>query len=212
MRKIKYFYSAHSAYAYLGSAALLEICVRHDCVLVHKPILLSPVVEAVGGLPFAARTQPHVDYFFGRELERWAELRGVPIINHRPTHHDNPLHLPNGVIIATPEALRDQMAHAILKAHWRDDADIADDGTLIALAERLGLDGAGLVRAALEPAVQAQLDAYTEEAIARSVFGSPCYFLDGEMFYGQDRLDILARALERPFAPARFTNPPVDPS
>ena len=211
MTDIEYFYSAHSAFAWLGSARLMEICAAHGARLVHKPIYLSPVVEAAGGLSFAGRTQAHVDYFFGRDIEHWAEFRGVEVIRHRPTHHDNPLTLPNGVIIAAQEAGQgaDALAHAILRAHWRDDADIADPAALAPLIAGCGIDPGGLLAAAMSGPVQAIHDANTAEAIARSVFGSPTYFVGGDPFYGQDRLDLVERALVRPFAPSGWRNPPV---
>jgi len=211
MQSIEYFYSAHSAFAWLGSARLSEICATHGARIVHKPIELSPVIEAAGGLPFAARSQAHVDYFFGRDIEHWAEYRGVAVIRHRPTHHDAPLALPNGAIIAAQEAGQgaDALAHAILGAHWRDDADISDAATLAPLIAGCGLDVQAILHAARSEPVQAIHRANTEEAIARHVFGSPTYVVGGDPFYGQDRLDLVDRALARPFAPSEWRNPPV---
>ncbi|MFB9151522.1 2-hydroxychromene-2-carboxylate isomerase [Roseovarius ramblicola] len=211
MKTIEYVYSAHSAFAWLGSTRLSEICAQHGARLLHKPIDLSPVIEAAGGLPFAKRTQAHVDYFFGRDIARWAEYRGVPVVHHRPTHHDAPLALPNGAIIAAQEAGpgADALAHAILGAHWRDDADISDPDTLAPLIAGCGLDADAILSAARSEPVQAIHRANTKEAIARNVFGSPTYFVGGDPFYGQDRLDMVDRALARPFAPAEWRNPPV---
>lgn len=211
MAEIEYFYSAHSAFAWLGSARLMEICAQHGARLVHRPILLSPVVEAAGGLSFAGRTQAHVDCFFGRDIEHWAEFRGVEVIRHRPTHHDNALELPNGVIIAAQQdgGGADALAHAILGAHWRDDADISDAATLAPLIAGCGLDPTRLLAAALSDAKQTIHRANTAEAIARSVFGSPTYVVGGDPFYGQDRLELVARALTKPFAPSTWRNPPV---
>lgn len=211
MQRIEYFYSAHSAFAWLGSARLSEICAAHGARLVHRPFELSPVVEAAGGMPFAARTQAHVDYFFGRDIEHWAEYRGVEVIRHRPAHHDNPLALASGAIIAAQEAGQgaDALAHAILGAHWREDADIADPATLAALITGCGLDAGAILEAAQSAAIQAIYRANTQEALARGVFGSPTYFVGGDMFYGQDRLELVARALGQPFAPSAWRNPPV---
>ena len=209
MRKIEYFYSAHSAFAYLGSARLMEICRIHGCQLDHRPMDLRPVIDGVGGLPVDGRTRAHVDYFFGREIERWSELRNVPVIGHRPTHHDHALELPNGMLIAAAQqgADIDRLAHALLQAHWRDDADLADAPTLARIAVAVGIDAAPLLGAALSTPVQRQHQANTREAIDRSVFGSPTYVLDGDMFYGQDHLEMLERALAKPFATHRFKNP-----
>ncbi len=211
MQTVEYFYSAHSAFAWLGSARLSEICARHGARLLHRPMDLSPVVEAAGGLSFAARTQAHVDYFFGREIERWAEYRDVEVIDHRPTHHDAPLALPNGVIIAAQEAGQgaDALAHAILGAHWRDDADISDPERLAPLIADCGLDPEAILAAARSGPIQALHRANTAEAIASDVFGSPTYIFGGDPFYGQDRLELVERALGRPFARSTWRNPPA---
>jgi 2-hydroxychromene-2-carboxylate isomerase len=209
MKKIEYFYSAHSAFAYLGSAALMRLCADHACQLIHRPIALSPVVEAVGGRSFAGRTQAHVDYFFGREIERWAEWREVPIIRFRPTHHDAPYELASRMILATgatgPQA--DLLSHAILQAHWRDDADLSDPEVLADVASSVGLDADRLIADARSDSMGDTFHANTTEAIDRNVLGSPTYMLDGDSFYGQDRLEMLARALDRPFAPTTWRNP-----
>ena len=93
----------------------------------------------------------------------------------------------------------DRLSHALLEAHWRDDADLADPSTLVQLAHGVGLGGETLLAAADTDAVKAVYERFTEEAINRSVFGSPTYFVDGDMFYGQDRLEMVERALKQPY-------------
>jgi len=96
-----------------------------------------------------------------------------------------------------------QLHDLVLEGHWRDDADLSDPDTLAVLASRAGYDPAPLLAAAAHaPAVRAAYAANTDEAIRRSVFGSPTYFVDGDMFYGQDRLDMVERALRKPYAGA----------
>ena len=92
------------------------------------------------------------------------------------------------------------LAHAIQQAHWRDDADFADAESLSKLAGKIDIDAVPLLEAARTPEIQALYNYNTEEAIARSVFGSPTYFVDGDMFYGQDRLEMVERALKQQFA------------
>jgi 2-hydroxychromene-2-carboxylate isomerase len=70
------------------------------------------------------------------------------------------------------------------------------------LARQAGIDPAPLLRAAPDSDVQAEFAQNTEDAIEKGVLGSPTYIVDGDMFYGQDRLMMLERALQRPFAPA----------
>lgn len=200
---ITYVYSAHSAFAYLGSAKLAAICAATGATLIHKPILLSPVVEAQGSLPFAARTQAHVDYFFGREIERWAAYRDVPIINFRPTYHDADYSIASGMILALGEtgAASDAMAHAILQAHWREDINLSNVSSLTALAGTLG-HGPDLLQKAQSAAIQNQLAQNTHWAKSQSVFGSPTYIVAGDLFYGQDRLELVERAINQPFGPS----------
>ncbi|WP_299146830.1 2-hydroxychromene-2-carboxylate isomerase [uncultured Tateyamaria sp.] len=211
MSELIYYYSAHSAFAYLGSARVMQICAAHGLTLVHRPIPLSPVVEAQGSQPFGDRTQAHVDYFFGREIERWAELRDVPVLPARPTYHDADNTLASAMILALGDRgdAVDAMAHAMLRAHWLDDADLSDEATLCAIATALGHDAAALITTARQPDIAMQYEQNANDARANGVMGSPTYVLKGEMFYGQDRLEMLERAITRPFAPTRWSNPPV---
>jgi len=211
MPTIEYIYSAHSAYAYLGSAALSKICAEQGATLVHKPILLSPVVEAQRSQPFRARTQAHVDYFFGREIERWAEFRNVPIINFRPTYHDADYSLASGLILALGDTgpATDAMAHAILESHWRDDTDLSDVPTLKKVAAELGHDADALMEKAASPEIQQKLHTNSNWAREQNVFGSPTYIVDGDPFYGQDHLELVNHALSKPFAPTSWSNPAV---
>jgi 2-hydroxychromene-2-carboxylate isomerase len=87
------------------------------------------------------------------------------------------------------------LAGAIGRALWAEERDIADAGTLAALARDLGLDVGALEARA--PAMAERYAALTREAIDRGVFGAPSYVIDGEIFWGQDRLDFVARKLAK---------------
>ena len=205
MPGIEYFYSAHSAYAYLGSARSMAIAKAAGRTITHRPNDLRRVVPASGSTPFSERSKGHYAYFFRREIDRWAEERNAPVMVGRPTHHDKDMTLCNGMLIAglAQDKNIDQLAHVMLESHWRDDSDLADRDTLVALARQVEMDPEPLLDAALSEEVQAIYEANTVEAIERSVFGSPAYFVDGDMFYGQDRLEMVERALRQPYAPSR---------
>ena len=202
MSEIEYFYAAHSAYAYLGSRRFMEIAGAAGRRIVHRPVDLRRLVEAVGSQPFRARSKAHVDYFFGREIARWSEERNAPVLGHTPTHHANDITLPNCFLIAGVEqGLNvDELAHVLLEAHWKEDADLADLDTLTRLGQRAGIAPAPLLDAALSEPILDLYERYTQEAIDRSVFGSPTYVVDGDMFYGQDRLEMVERALRQPYS------------
>jgi 2-hydroxychromene-2-carboxylate isomerase len=203
MAGIEYFYAAHSAYAYIGSERFMAIAKAAKRRIVHRPMDLRKLLVATGGGgSTGGRTPQRRAYFFGREIQRWAELRGVPLLPGWPRHHDNDITLPNCVLIAAMELGHgiDDLAHAMLQAHWHEDADLSDGATLAAIAHGVDLDPKPLLDAALSPPILAIYDDNTREAISRSVFGSPTYIADGDPFYGQDHLEMLERALERPFA------------
>ncbi len=202
MALIEYFYSAHSGYAYIGSAHFLRIAHAHDCVIVHKPMDLRRVVAKTGPGPTNSLTPQRKAYFSGREIQRWAQYRDAPIVSTTPTHHDHDIARSNGMLIAALEQGHniDHLAHTLLGAHWRDNADLDDAETLVQLADAVGFNGEALAAAALGESAQAIYQANTEKAIRRSVFGSPTYFVDGDMFYGQDHLELIDRACEQAFS------------
>jgi 2-hydroxychromene-2-carboxylate isomerase len=196
---IEHFYAAHSAHAYLGAWELDRIAKSTGWTVQHRPFDLAPVMQVAGSTSFQQRRPEHITYFFRRELKRWTEYRNLPIMDGRPTYHDNPLGLPNCAIIAAGDDA-DALSRAILQAHWRDDADIADRNVLNGLADSVGLDGLALLATAASPAIADQHRANTNEAIQCDIFGSPTYFVRGDMFCGEDRLGMVERAIAQPFA------------
>jgi 2-hydroxychromene-2-carboxylate isomerase len=89
----------------------------------------------------------------------------------------------------------DTLSHEMLRAHWVDDYDLNNPDDLIKIGRNIGVDAAPLLAIATAEDVQKIYAKNTEEAINRSVFGSPTYFIDGDMFYGQDHLELIAHRL-----------------
>ncbi|MDE0811891.1 MAG: 2-hydroxychromene-2-carboxylate isomerase [Alphaproteobacteria bacterium] len=201
MAEIEYFYAAHSAYAYLGSARLMEIAATAGRRIAHKPYDLRSGIAGIGSKTIGERTAGHLEYFFGREVERWSEFRNAPVLKRLPTHHHKSITLSNTMLIAgIVQGLNiDRLAHAMLEKHWRDDVDLADTDTLASIAKSVHLDPDPLFATSGSKEVLGIYEANTKEAIERSVFGSPTYVVDGDMFYGQDRLEMVERALSKPF-------------
>lgn len=206
MSGIEYFYSAHSAFAYLGSRRFMEIAAAASRKIVHKPYYLNRAIAGVGSVPTRERPQNHRAYYFRRQIDRWSEHREAPVMEGYPTEHWADMTLANCMLIAAARADADanSLAHAMLQGHWRDNADLSDRDTLVALARGVDVDPDPLLTAAETPEINAVYEANTDEAIERSVFGSPTYFVDGDMFYGQDHLELVERALERPYKPSNF--------
>lgn len=199
---IEYFYSTRSVFAYLGAARLTALARRFGRRVAHKPINLAVVLAGTGGTQFAERPAARRAYFFGREIVRWGEALDIPVLVD-PVHHVGDRAPPSGFVIAAQRlgADVDALSAAILTALWRDDRDIGDLDVLAAIAREVGLDPAPLRAMALSADVQAEFAANDAEAIRRDVFGSPTYIVDGDPFYGQDRLDHVERAMIKPFQP-----------
>ena len=206
MSEIEYFYSAHSAFAYLGSKRFMEIAKAGDRTITHKPYDLARGIAGVGSTPTRDRPKNHRAYYFRREIDRWAEHRNAPVMDGYPKHHWNDMTLANGMLLAAAlqTANIDPLAHAMLEGHWLNNANLAHTETLEALATSVNVDPLPLLDAALTSEVAEIYERNTQEAIKRSVFGSPTYFVDGDMFYGQDHLEMVERALRQPYKESNY--------
>ncbi len=200
--EIDYYFTLASPFSYLGHRRLGEIARRHGAAVRLKPIDLSQVFPLSGGLPLARRAPQRQAYRL-IELRRWSAHLGVPL-NPQPRYFPVQDGLARLMVIAADHQGRDAwgLTEALMHAVWADERDIADETTLIAVAESCGFGGRDLLAQAGRPETTAALDAYTAEAIDRQVFGVPSYVLRGELFWGQDRLDFLDRALAAGPAPA----------
>lgn len=199
--EIIYYYSAHSAYAYLGAAELKRIADRNNAKIIHRPMDLRAVMPAAGSQAMTDRSQAHMDYFFDREIIRWAEHREIPVMKGIPTHHANQIHLGNKLLIAADQAGLDidALSEEMLRAHWVDDADVASIEDLTTICKAVDIDAAPLLAQTDDKNLEALYQSYTDEAIRIGCFGSPTYVVGQDMFYGQDRLALVERALTKPY-------------
>ena len=196
-RRVDVYYSLASPWTYLGWDRFRAIAARAGAEAVYKPVSLAKIFPVSGGLPLPKRAPQRRAYRL-MELRRWSEHLDIPI-NFEPKYFPVDDGLAARAVIAHRERGGDPapLSGAILAALWVEECDIADPGTLVTIADRLGLDGAALITAADDEATQATYEADTREAIGRGVFGAPTFVVDGELFWGQDRLDFVERALLR---------------
>lgn len=201
MTELSCYYSASSPWAYFAGPKLQDIVRRHQVKLVLKPFDFQDVVPRTGGVPLRTRPEPRRTYH-ALELDRWRKYLGMPL-NLVPRHYPvdgkpDGWNKPAGwMVIAAQQAGGDalRLSHAILRALWAEERDIADATVRRAIAAENGFDGDALVRAEQSEAVQAAYRKYSEEAEAAGVFGAPTFVLEGERFWGQDRLGFVDRAL-----------------
>lgn len=196
-RTIDYFMTPVSPYVYLGHQRLRALCRQTGTTINLVAMDLGKVFPVSGGVALKDRAPQRQAYRL-QELARWRDFLDLPLTIH-PKHFPVPPAAASLLIIATlqqhgTEAALD-IAGDCLRAVWAEDRNIADASTLREIATARGHDADALLRLAGTPETAQTFDAHSQQAIARGVFGAPTYALGDELFWGQDRLDFVARAL-----------------
>ena len=202
MIEVSCFYSLSSPWAYFAGPRMVDIARRHHARLIFKPYDFQAVVTQTGGVPLRTRPPARRTYH-ALELDRWRKYLGMPM-NLPPKYYPELVTDPDWnkrpgwmVIAAQAQGLdAARLSHALLRALWAEERDTAQSDVRIAVANENGLDGVALHAAEASPSVQALYRQYSDEAVAQGIFGAPIFVLDGERFWGQDRLDFLDRALD----------------
>ncbi|PUE35046.1 2-hydroxychromene-2-carboxylate isomerase [Limnohabitans sp. Jir72] len=196
---VDYYLAPQSPWAYLGHQRLVEIAARAGATVRVMPIDLGGKVFPIsGGLPLGQRAPQRQAYRLV-ELQRFSEHLNAPL-NLKPKYFpvggDDAARLIIAADLAQGSAAAMQVAGAVLSACWAQERNIADDKVLAELLAEQGLPAA-LLEQSHSQAVQERYEAYTQAAIDAGVFGAPSYVVGGEIFWGQDRLDFVERALSR---------------
>ncbi len=201
---IDYYISLNSPWTYLGSQKFRDIAAAHGAQVRVKPTKFGDVFAATGGLPLPKRA-PERQAYRMMELRRWREYLGVPIVLEPEFFPSNET-AGARLVIAAAQAGHDALSVSIEigRELWERDHDIGEDAALKTAVTRAGVDYDALTATMPDDAALDDVwSSNTQEAIARGVFGAPSYVMEnGEIFWGQDRLDFLERALEKRNAPS----------
>ncbi len=202
-RNLSYYFSLVSPWAYLGHAELGRIAQTRDVVIDYRPVNLMDLFPETGGLPLPKRHPSRQTYRLV-EMQRWREARDVPLVL-KPKFWPFDFKLADRAMLMAG-GLADQNAVHLLvafafRAVWVEERNLADEATLAEVATAAGFDAGKLIEAARSDAAGIAYAANFERARQDGVFGSPSYVLDGEVFWGQDRLGMLDAALVSGRAP-----------
>jgi 2-hydroxychromene-2-carboxylate isomerase len=195
-RQIDYYFSFQSPWAYIGHGLFREVVSAYDLKVNLKPVVLVDLFSETGGLPLMKR-HPVRQRYRMVELQRWRDKRGLKF-HLQPKHWPINARLADGVVIAAVEAGLDpdKYMRRAFAAVWEDQLNMADPVTIADLADATGLPGTKLVERSGTGEIGATCEKNRQDAIAADVFGSPGYLLDGELFWGQDWIELLADALK----------------
>lgn len=195
---IDYYYALVSPWSYMGHERLIAMAKRFGAKIVFKPVNVGKLFPETGGTTIKDRHPARLAYRLV-ELERWNDYRGFGL-NVQPKFFPVPDSLCAPLTILAGEKGHDMgaLSLAYMRAVWKEERNISDPATVVAIADEQGLDGEALLEEAKEgsPAF-AKWGENTEEAVAKGVHGVPWYVFAGEPFWGQDRLDFLERKLTK---------------
>lgn len=195
-KSIDYFYAPISGYAYLGEQKLVAIAAQAGAKINFKPINIAEVFSRSQTTAPFKQSQTRLNYRF-RDMQRIADKLGLAI-NPKPKFWPVPVDLAATTIYSAIDLAIDPhpLSFAILSAVYAKELDISDEDTINQLLNRLGLDAEAIVKNRDDTNIRSRYEAATDAAVELGVFGSPSYVVDGEIFFGQDRLDMLADYLQ----------------
>ena len=198
---VDYFFSMVSPWAYIGHDAFHGIVTRHGVTVNYRPVALLEAFDRTNTARLPDRHQTRKDYRM-LELQRWREKRGLSF-NLQPAHWPFPFETADHMVIAAVQAGQDPSGFMknVFKGAWEEERNMAEEVELVAAADAAGLSGAELLEAAKSDAPGEVYRANTEDFLGRGGFGAPTWFLNGEMFWGQDRIDLLEDAIASGRAP-----------
>lgn len=190
---VEFFFDYGSPFSYLADTQLSGIAARTGASIVHCPMLLGAVLKATGNS--SPMTVPAKARYMGLELQRWAKHYGVPLQPNPFPFLGNTLRLMRGAIASQAHGVFDRYHQAVFAAAWADALNLGEDEVFRAVLRHAGIDADELIRSIDDPGTKDELRRVTEVAIDRGVFGAPTCFVGDEMFWGNDRLDWVERAL-----------------
>ena len=194
MSSVEFFYDYGSPYSYLADTRLAGLAARTGASLLYRPLLLGGVFKATGNQsPFVEPVEAKRRYF-STELRRAVSRLGVTF-EHNPHFPINTLALMRAAHAAVALDVFDRFHATIYRAFWTVGSNLGDPGVIEEVLRAAGLDGKEIVSLSREDESKAALRATTDEAVARGVFGAPTFFVDDEMFFGNDRMDLVEEAL-----------------
>jgi 2-hydroxychromene-2-carboxylate isomerase len=195
--EIEYYYGVPSPFAYLGSTKLQSIAKKYNADIIEKPCdLVGGIFPKTGGIPVPQRSPQRQKYRLD-EMKRWSEHLNIKI-NLKPKFFPpKDPHLPaKFTIAANLLGTKIIFGHELLKKLWSEEKDISDEKNIEEVSSSFKIDFRELSTLAKSEKVSEIYTKNTKEAVEKNVFGAPSYIFNDELFWGQDRLEFLERALK----------------
>jgi len=193
-KTLEFYFDFGSPTAYLAHKRLGQLSKQYGLQVRYMPMLLGGVFKATGNTS-PVTIPAKGKYMLEQDLPRFARRYGVPL-NFNPHFPINTLNLMRGAIAAERLGCMEAYINLAFDAVWVQEKNMGDPDVVSQVLSEAGLDAGRLMALSQDPEVKAELVADTEAAVARGVFGAPTLFLDGAMYFGQDRLDFIEDAIK----------------
>ena len=196
-KQVEFFFDVGSPTSYLAWTQLPALCAAEGATLVYRPMLLGAVFQATGNA--SPVSVPAKGRFMHDDMARFAARYGVPFTMnpHFPINTLTLMRGAAGVQLHAPGRLGDYL-RGVFHAMWVEPRNLNDPAIASQALMAAGVDPSAVLVWAVDHAVKQALRATTDEAVARGVFGAPTMFVDGTLYFGQDRLDFVREALRLP--------------
>jgi 2-hydroxychromene-2-carboxylate isomerase len=195
---VEFFFDCSSPWTWLGFRNMQRTSEAKGIPVRWRPFLLGAVFNTVNPsvYEFRERGVPAKKAYLKKDLADWARADDIVLLYPPTVFPVNTVKVMRGCILLDSFGLLVPFAAAAFKAYWTDDQDIGDDRVLRSLCERIGFDPTVFFDGIESPGVKQQLRANTDELMARGGFGSPTIFVGDDMYFGNDRMPLVIRALE----------------
>jgi len=195
-KKIEFWFDFGSPASYLAWVQLPKIAAARGATIDWRPMLLGGVFQAASNR--SPVEIPAKGKWMLEDLPRWAQRYGAPY-RRNPHFPINTLSLMRGAVGMQMKGESEFLRYvdAIYPAMWEKERNMGDPAVVAAVLAEAGFDPAAFQAMVADPAVKDKLKAVTQEAVERGVFGAPTFFVDGHMYWGQDRLDFVEEALRK---------------
>jgi len=191
---LEFFFDLGSPATYLAWTQLPALCQATGATLVYRPMLLGGVFQATGNTSPA--TIPAKGRYMLTDLQRHARRYGVPFVfnRHFPINTLGLMRGAMGYLTKQPEDFP-RYLDAMFRALWVENRNLADPAVIAEVLLQSGLNPELFGTMLQDDEIKSALKANTDEAVQRGVFGAPSFFVEGELFFGQDRLEFVRQAL-----------------
>ena len=189
-KTIEFVFDFGSPNAYLALPPLREIAARRGATVKLIPCLLGGIFKATNNrAPMIAFGEVPSKLAYERlEMERFIKRHGLTRFRMNPHFPINTLLAMRGMVAAQRLGVEDAYVTAVLAGMWEDGEKMDDPEVFVRVLDAAGLDGRAILERTQDDTIKAELVANTQAAVERGAFGIPTFFVDGEMFFGKDRL------------------------